>query len=95
MVPGCGLDEIEIVVRVGLSAIQYRIEALLDIGDVELGLFQEATFHPVNRAVPCLRVASADMSLAQGRFILLQVLRCDRAPAPSWSRYYVPCAGDG
>lgn len=54
-VPGLRSDPVEIVLGIGLAGIEHGKEALLDIGDVELGLRDEAEGDAVDGLVPILR----------------------------------------
>ncbi len=55
-------DEVEAVMRVGAARVEHRLDERFQLGDDELGPFEEARFDPVDRAEPSLRVRPSNVA---------------------------------
>ena len=58
-IPVIRLDEIEIVMRVGFAIIQHGIEQVLDVRDIELGLFRQRMSYAIYGLIPAKGVLAA------------------------------------
>jgi len=72
-IPFLGLNEVQVMVRVGLPTIENRLKNIPDVGDIELGLLRKRMGHTINRLIPGVRALLRGVTLFEGGAVLFVI----------------------